>query len=75
MDNLYLTAKTDSGSELCISQLTNRQIARSGQFLNDSGGYFLFERLGGGEEASINIIAQLTSEDAIDRMRSMLNMS
>lgn len=75
MDDLYLTAKTESGSELCISQLTNRQIALSGQALGDRDGYFLFERLGSGEEASINIIARLTSEDAIDRMRSMLNLS
>ncbi|ULJ74398.1 hypothetical protein [Rhizobium gallicum] len=74
MEDLYLTAETDHGSELCLSPLTDRQIAMSGQELSDTGGYFLFERVGSGDHAWINIIARLTSEDAVDRMRLMLSL-
>ena len=75
MDDLYLTATTESGSELCVSQLTNRQIALSGESLSDCAGYFLFERIGTGDDACINILARLTSDEAIDRVRVMLKLS
>ena len=47
----------------------------SGQDIEDSSGYFLFERRGTGEGAEIEILAQAVSEDAAHRLREMFEMT
>lgn len=40
----------------------------------DSSGYFLFEKRGSGEQAEIEIIARVESEEAAFRLRELLNL-
>ena len=75
MDKIYYSVNIDNERTLCIAPLTDRRITMSGQEIDDTSGYFLFEKRGYGAFAGIEIIARLASEDAVDRLRDMLNMS
>jgi hypothetical protein len=74
MDELYFSVSIDDQRTLFLAPLTNRCIEMSGQEVADPSGYFLFERRGAGEMASVEIIAHVESEDAALRLREMLNM-
>ncbi|MDX8534779.1 hypothetical protein RFM41_26555 [Mesorhizobium sp. VK25A] len=58
-----------------MAPLTERRISMSGQELADTSGYFLFEQRGAGEFATVEIIAQILSDDAVYRLRDVFNMS
>ena len=75
MDELYFSVNLDNERMLCLAPLTDRRIVMSGQELADTGGYFLFEKTGSGERAGIEVIAQGISDDAVNRLRALLNMS
>ena len=75
MDGFYLSIRLDEGHTLCIAPLTNRNIALSGQEIEDISGYFLFEKRGPEGTGDVEVIAHLLSEDAALRVGRMFNMS
>jgi hypothetical protein len=75
MSEFYFSVNLDNHRTLCVAPLTDRRIAMSGQDIEDSSGYFLFERRGTGESAEIEILAQAVSEDAAHRLREMFEMT
>jgi hypothetical protein len=75
MDDLYLSVNTDEGTTLFLAPLTDRQLSMSTDRVTDPSGYFLFEKRGSGNLASIEILAHIVSDDAANRLRSMLNLS
>ena len=74
MAEFYFTVNLDNERTLCLAPLTDRKIAMAGIELNDPSGYFLFEKRGSGDLASIEVIAQVLTEDAALRLRDMFNM-
>lgn len=75
MDELYLSVNLDNERTICIAPLTQRQIDASGEEMDDDSGYFLFERIGSGDSASINVLARLASEEAVESLRHVLGLS
>jgi hypothetical protein len=74
MATFYFTVQLDHDRTLCLAPLTDRRYERSGQELDDTSGYFLFEQRGFGEAADIEIIARAISDEAALRLRQMFNM-
>lgn len=72
MPEYYFSAQIDSETTLCIAPLTTKRIELSGQHIDDSSGYFLYQTRGRGEPAEVEIIARLESEDAALRLKDML---
>lgn len=75
MQEYYFSADLGNNRTLCLSPITDRWIAMSGDEVIDRSGYFLFEKAGSGESASIEIIAQVFSEEAALRLREMFGMT
>lgn len=75
MSEYYFTARLDDKRTLVLAPLSDRRIEHSGQHLNDTSGYFLYEQHGNSDDAAIEILAQAVSEYAALRLREMLRMS
>lgn len=75
MAQYYFSAELEDNRTLYLSPLTDRWIALSGEELADTSGYFLYEKCGEGLASSIEIIAQVQSDDAALRLREMFKMS
>lgn len=74
MDEFYFSVNLDNDRTLCLAPLTDRRIAMSGQEVMDPSGYFLFEQQPSDEHGGVRIIAQVFSDDAVERLRDMLKM-
>lgn len=74
MDGLYFSAPLDDGRTLCLTQLTDRRVAMSPDAIEDTSGYFLYELTGTGDAARVDVIARVETEDAVLRLRTMLNL-
>ncbi|MCA1527359.1 MULTISPECIES: hypothetical protein [Bradyrhizobium] len=74
MSNYYFSAKVDDDTTLCIAPITARRIELSGQEIADDSGYFLFQTKGGAEPSEVEILARLTSEEAVLRLSQMLDL-
>jgi hypothetical protein len=72
MPDYYFSAKVDDDTTICIAPITERRIELSGEKVDDTSGYFLFETKGGAEPSEVQILARLTSEDAALRLKRML---
>ncbi|WP_028466327.1 hypothetical protein [Nisaea denitrificans] len=75
MGDFYFSAKLNHNQTLNISPLTNRKIALSDTELSDVSGYFLYEQKSHEGTETIEIIAQLFSDDAVLRLKDALKMS
>lgn len=75
MADFYFTSPLSNGRTLFLAPLTDRLIAESGQQVADTSGYFLFERDRSNANHTVQIIAQVVSEDAALRLREVLGMS
>jgi len=75
MDGFYLSRRLDDDRLLCVAPLSNRNIALSGQEVDDPSGYFLFEKCGSDDAYDVTILAHLVSEEAALRMGMMLKMA
>jgi hypothetical protein len=75
MDYYYFSAELQDGRMLCLSQMTDRRLAMSGQAIDDVSGYFLYELHGKHDTAPVEIIARVPTEEAAFRLREMLNLS
>jgi hypothetical protein len=75
MAEFYFTVNLDNERTLYLAPLTDRRIAMAGIDVGDTSGYFLFEKCGTGDLASIEVIARVLTEDAALRLRDMLNMA
>ncbi|MCC8979172.1 hypothetical protein [Bradyrhizobium acaciae] len=74
MADYYFSAKVDDDTTICIAPITARRIELSGEKVDDTSGYFLFETKGGAEPSEVQILARLTSEGAALRLRQMLSL-
>lgn len=74
MDDLYFSVNLGDERTLCLTPLTDRNLAMSGQEIENLSGYFLFEKCGTGEFATVEIIAQIVSADAVLRISEAFNM-
>jgi hypothetical protein len=74
MEGFYLSRRIDDERVLCVAPLTNRNVALSGQEVEDLSGYFLFEKKGGQEARSVEILAHLVSEEAALRIGELLKL-
>jgi hypothetical protein len=75
MAEFYFSVNLDNERTLCLAPLTDCRIAMAGIDIGDPSGYFLFETRGTGDNAGIEVIARVLTEDAAFRLRDMLNMS
>lgn len=75
MDEYYFSVSLGADRTLFLAPLTNRRIEMSGQDVPDPSGYFLFEQQGAGETASVEIIAQIVSEEAALKLRELFSMA
>lgn len=74
MDGLYFSAPIDEERTLCLSPMTDRRQAMASDEVTDPSGYFLYELVGTGESARVEIIAHIISDSAVDRLRTILNL-
>jgi hypothetical protein len=70
----YFTTNLDNETTLSIAPLTNRRITLSGQEIEDTSGYFLYETCKSSEPNEVKIIARVLSEDAAFQLSRMLRM-
>lgn len=54
--------------------MTDRRLSMAAQDVPDTSGYFLYELIGTGETARVEIIARVISDEAIHRLREMLRL-
>ncbi len=73
MQNFYFSTPVDNDRTLCLAPLSERFIAASGQEITERGGYFLYERRASDPE-SVQIIAQVVSDEAALALRGLLNL-
>lgn len=73
-DQFYFTANVGNDTTLCIAPLTNRRAALSGQELEDTSGYFLYETCKSQQPNEVKVLAQLVSEEAAFQLSRLLNM-
>ncbi len=74
MEGFYFSSKLDNDRTLCLAPITDRRLEMSSDVVSDVSGYFLYELSGIGESAQVHIIAQITSEDAVERLRDLLSL-
>lgn len=75
MNEFFFSVNIDNDRRLCLAPLSDRNLALSGQEVIDTSGLFLFEKSGHEETASIEIIAQVLTEEGALRLKSALGMS
>jgi len=75
MEDFYFSVNLDGERTLCLAPLTDRRISMADQEIADPSGHFLYEKHGSGETAKIEIIARVTSPEAVWRLRDMFNMA
>jgi hypothetical protein len=75
MADFYFSVNLDDDRKLCLAPLTDRRLAMAGVELADPSGYFLYEQRGSTELGSVEIIAQVFSDDAAFRLRDMFHMA
>lgn len=75
MSDYYFSAPLGNSRTLHIAPLTERRIEASGQEITDPSGYFLFETGAERNSNTVEIIAQVLSEDAAFRLRDVLGMT
>lgn len=75
MSEYYFSAPRGNSRTLHIAPLTDRKIEASGQEIADPSGYFLFETVTDGNSDTVEIIAQVLSEDAAFKLRDVLGMT
>ena len=75
MAQYFFSADLGDNRSLFLSPLTDRWLAMSQDVIHDQSGYFLFEQSGIGNAASIDILAQVHSEDAVFKLQEMFKMT
>jgi len=74
MAHFYFSTSLDDETTLCLAPLTERRRSMASTEIADPSGYFLFERRGTGENAEVEIIARIDSEEAAFRLRELLSL-
>lgn len=75
MNEFYFSVNLDNDRMLCLAPLSDRRIAMSGQELEDTSGYFLFEQSHSDEFGGVKILARVLSEDGVMQLREMFSMA
>lgn len=74
MTKHYFSINLDNETTLSIAPLTNRRVDLSGQEIEDTSGYFLYETCKSREPNEVTIIAKVLSEEGAFQLSRMLNM-
>lgn len=75
MGEYFFSVKLSNDRSLYVAPLTDRALLYSGEEFQDTSGYFLFERNDDCDDADINIIAQIHSDESALRLCQYFNMS
>jgi hypothetical protein len=75
MEAYFFSAALDEERTLFLAPLTERRRQRACSELEDASGYFLFEKRGCGDDADIEILARVESDDAALRLRELLRLT
>lgn len=75
MAQFYFSVNLNNDRTLCLAPLTERKLALAAEEIDDPSGYFLYEECASNQLARIEIIAKVTSEDAVLKLRDMFNMT
>jgi len=70
----YFSKILDNDRTLYLAPITDRDIERSGQNIDDASGYFLYESCKSDALGGIEILARVEDESAAVKLRHMLNM-
>jgi hypothetical protein len=71
----YFSRNIDNNRTLYLAPLTDRDLEMSGQEIADTSGYFLFESQKSNAFERVEIIARVADEEAIFRLRQMLDLA
>jgi hypothetical protein len=71
----YLSAQVDQETTLCISPMTARRLALSCDEVEDESGHFLYVIRGGDEPREVEILARLTSDEAVFKLGALLGLA
>jgi hypothetical protein len=74
MAQFYFSRKTNTGTVLCLSPITDKRVELSGEEVEDRSGYFLYELRGGAEPSQVEILARVQSDEAAMRLKQMLKL-
>lgn len=74
MGQYFFSSTLGDDRTLFLAPLTERRKQHAGIPIEDTSGYFLFEKHGRGDDAEIKIIARIDSEDAVLRLKDILNL-
>jgi len=75
MDGYYFSVTLDNDRTLCVAPLTERRAALSGQELQDTSGYFLFEHRASDDNSEVHILAKVLSEESVFTLKDMFKMT
>jgi len=74
MPQFYFSVNLDDDRMLCLAPLTDRRIQLSGQEIENTAGYFLYEQRKS-DHSAVKIIAHVLSDEAAFDLRDMFKMA
>jgi hypothetical protein len=74
MDGHYFSKNLDNDRTLYLAPITDRDLERSGQEIDDTSGYFLYETCKSDAFGGVEILARVEGESAALKLRHMLNL-
>ncbi len=75
MAQYYFSAQLDNDRALFIAPISDIDLELSGEVVEDSSGYFLYERCYSTPDAQITLLARIHSEEAAFQMSRLLNLN
>ncbi|MBS0238583.1 MAG: hypothetical protein JSR89_09185 [Proteobacteria bacterium] len=74
MGQFFFSAKIDNERTLFLAPLTERRKQNATEVIENTDDYFLYEKRGQGDDAEIEIIARVDSDEAALRLKDILNL-
>jgi hypothetical protein len=75
MSEYFFSVSLDGIKSLYLAPLVDQDLELAGLEIDDTSGYFLFEKTGLGSGATVEILAQAVSEEAALRLRELFGMT
>jgi hypothetical protein len=70
----YFSRQVGEGVTLCLAPITERRLKMAIDRVSDPSGYFLYELTGSGDAAKVEIIARVSSDEGVHRLRRLLDL-
>lgn len=75
MSEYFFSVSLGEARSLYLAPLVDNDVELTGQEIDSTSGYFLFEKTGIGATAQVEILAQAVSEEAALRLRELFKMT